>query len=171
MLQLRPFTPSDADRIVSWTGDETAFRKWSADIYESYPITGADMNTFYEQAAKDGMFFPYTAAEDGEIVGHLIIRFPEDKGTARFGFIIVDPAKRGRGTGRQMIELAKKEAYERFGSHTATLGVFANNVPAHRCYLAAGFSEAEGQKEEYYRISGEDWLCIEMSAVLGGEDR
>lgn len=166
MLELRTFSPNDAERIISWSADETAFRKWSADIYKSYPITGADMTGFYEEASRGGMFFPFTAVDDGEIAGHLIIRFPKDKSTARFGFVIVDPARRGRGIGRQMLELAKKTATEQFGAERATLGVFANNEPAYRCYLAAGFREEEGQKEEYYRIFGEEWLCIEMSVDL-----
>ncbi|MBQ8967110.1 GNAT family protein [Ruminococcus sp.] len=166
MLELRPFIPSDADEIVSWLGDETAFRKWSADIYESYPISGADMTAWYGKASRGGSFFAYTTVDDGEIAGHLIIRFPKDKSTARFGFVIVDPERRGRGIGRQMLELSKKTAAEQFGAERATLGVFANNEPAYRCYLAAGFREAEGQKEEYCHIFDEDWLCIEMSVDL-----
>ncbi|MBQ5330361.1 MAG: GNAT family N-acetyltransferase [Oscillospiraceae bacterium] len=166
MLRLRPFSAVDADRIISWSGDETAFRRWSADIYKSYPITGADMIGFYETAARGGMFFPYTAVEDEDMVGHLIIRFPKDRSTARFGFVIVDPVRRGQGIGRQMMELAKKEAAERFGARFATLGVFADNVPALRCYLSAGFREVKTDKQEYYRIFEEEWLCIEMSTVL-----
>lgn len=166
MLELREFVPSDAERIVEWTGDETAFRKWCADRYDRYPIAPGDMLSFYETASKSGWFFPYTAVLDGVPVGHLIIRFPyESRRTARFGFVIVDPSRRGQGLGRELIEAAKSEAKERFGASEATIGVFANNLPAHRCYLAAGFKDISSA-EEYYEIFGEKWLCIEMKAEL-----
>ena len=165
-MELRKFIPSDARTIISWTGDETAFRKWCADRYETYPIVPDDIISAYKEAAGSGRFFPYTAAEDGEPVGHLIVRFPdEDMKTARLGFIIVDPSRRGRGMGRRMIRLALHEA-EAHGAEKATLGVFDNNESAHRCYLGAGFKDILGDKEVYH-IFGEDWLCIEMEQDLG----
>lgn len=167
MLQLRRYIPSDAEAVVTWVGDETAFRRWSADRYDHYPITAEDINSNYDTAGKNGWFFPYTMTDDGVPVGHLIMRYPyENKSIVRMGFIIVDPKRRGQGLGRRMIALAKEEASAKFGAVTATLGVFANNEPAHRCYLAAGFKEIPADKEEYFHIFGEDWLCIEMSAEL-----
>ena len=44
MLRLRPYKPSDADAILGWIKNEDVFRKWSADRYDHYPITAADMN-------------------------------------------------------------------------------------------------------------------------------
>lgn len=166
MLELRPFSDSEAGRILSWSGDEAAFRKWSADRYGKFPIVPEDMLSFYREASKNGWFFPYTAYKDGEPVGHLIIRFPYNNNrTARFGFVIVDPALRGRGLGRELVEAAKREAKERHGASEATMGVFANNEPALRCYLSAGFVIQETE-EEYYEIFGEKWRCIEMKAEL-----
>ncbi len=163
MLELRPFIPSDAQTIISWTGDETAFRRWCADRYDHYPIIPNDMTAQYDEAGKSGRFFPYTACEDGVPVGHLIVRYPgENMKTARLGFIIVDPSRRGKGIGREMIKLALKVSAERDGAENATLGVFANNEAAHRCYLGAGFTDVAGAEEEYYHIFDKDWLCIEM---------
>jgi len=167
MMELRPFRPEDAEIIIGWTDNEPDFRRWSADRYDHYPIKAEDMVSAYEAASGSGRFSAYTAVEDGEVVGHMIIRYPdEDMKAARFGFIIVDPKKRRRGLGRKMIGLAKDTAREKDGAVIATLGVFANNEPAYRCYLAAGFSEVPDIKEEYYHIFDEDWLCIEMSCQL-----
>ena len=63
-------------------------------------------------------------------------------------------------------ELAKKLAAEKDGAERATLGVFANNEAAYRCYLSAGFREIPDTKEEYYHIFDDDWLCIEMECEL-----
>lgn len=43
MLRLRPYKNCDAKTIISWCKDEEAFRKWTADRYETFPITEKDM--------------------------------------------------------------------------------------------------------------------------------
>ena len=48
MIQLRPYEPCDADTIISWIGDEVAFRKWCADRYETYPITAAGLSDIFD---------------------------------------------------------------------------------------------------------------------------
>ena len=45
--------------------------------------------------AEPDNFYPMTAFDDSGIVGHLIMRFTDvEKSTLRFGFVIVDDAKR-----------------------------------------------------------------------------
>lgn len=48
MLRLRPYKSCDADTITKWIKSEYAFRQWSADRYEQYPITPDDMNSYYD---------------------------------------------------------------------------------------------------------------------------
>ena len=47
MLRLRPYKNCDAKTIISWCKDEVSFRKWTADRYETFPITEKDMNKKY----------------------------------------------------------------------------------------------------------------------------
>ena len=163
MLRLRPFKTCDADTIVSWVGDETAFRKWCADRYEDYPITGEDMAAHYRQFEDCDTFFPMTAFDESGVVGHLILRYTdEEKATVRLGFVIVDDRLRGRGLGKEMLGLAVRYAREFLGARRVTLGVFENNPAAMRCYLAAGFRETASDEEEYFSVMGEKWRCIEM---------
>lgn len=162
MLRLRPFRASDADVIVTWVKDEVAFRKWVADRYDNFPIRPEDMNTNYG-ATDANRFFPMTAFDETGVVGHMILRFVDDgMTTIRFGFIIVDDAKRGKGYGKRMIELSTRFAFEILGAQKITLGVFANNESAHRCYLAAGFRDVKSETTETYKVLGEDWACLEM---------
>lgn len=162
MLCLRPYKPCDAEKIVSWILDEHSFFQWSADRYGHYPIMAEDMNRYY--AAEDGNpdFWEMTAFDESGAVGHLIMRFVDaERKTLRFGFIIVDASKRGKGYGKAMIQLAAKYAFEIAGAEKATLGVFENNPAAYHCYIAAGFREAP-TTAEYYRIGSEDWKCLEL---------
>ena len=163
MLTLRPYEPGDAAAVLSWIGDERAFRQWSADRYDHYPITPDDLNRRYA-AADPRYFLPMTAADETGTVGHLIVRYPDPgRPVVRFGFVIVDSRKRGQGYGRRMLDLAVRYAFGPLGAGRITLGVFENNEPARRCYLAAGFREIAGGEPAYCRIFNEDWQCLEMA--------
>lgn len=164
MLRLRPYKACDAAAVVSWSGDEAAFRRWSADRFPAYPITAEDLNRHYDAMAESDSFYEFTAFDDSGPAGHLIMRFTDDgKTVLRFGFVIVDPRKRGRGYGREMLNLAVRYAFDFLKAEKITLGVFENNAPAYRCYRAAGFREAPSREESLYHIGNEDWKCIEMA--------
>ena len=75
---LRPFTIDDVPIILSWIKDKTAFRKWSADRYPVYPPKPEDMLAQYDS----DVIFPYTAIDDeGKVVGHIMLRYPEPSKT------------------------------------------------------------------------------------------
>ena len=163
MLRLRPYKACDAQTIVSWIGDETMFRKWSADRFESYPITAEDLNRHYDRMADSDSFYEMTAFDETGVAGHLIMRFTDEKKTIlRFGFVIVDDTKRRKGYGREMIALALKYAFDLFRAERVTLGVFDNNPSAYRCYKAAGFQE---YSERNIFLLGENWRCIDMECM------
>lgn len=171
MLRLRPYKTCDAKYIVSWIKDETAFRKWSADRYEKYPISAEDMNRHYAGLDDSDAFFPMTAFDDSGVVGHLIMRFPDsDKNVLRFGFVIVDDRKRGMGYGKEMLRLSIRYAFEILKVQKITLGVFENNQAACYCYKSVGFREVEVEETEYYHIFDEDWKCLELE-LKGPENR
>ena len=163
MLRLRPYKACDAAAIVSWSEDEAAFRNWSADRFSTFPITAEDLNRHYEAMAESDSFFEFTAFDKSGPLGHLIMRFTNDeKTTLRFGFVIVDPCKRGQGYGREMLNLAIRYAFDFLKVERITLGVFENNLPAYRCYRAAGFQETPCCEASLYHIGTEDWKCTEM---------
>ena len=166
-LRLRPYKNCDAKTITGWIHDETALRKWSSDRYEMFPVTEADMNNKYMECNGDCMnpddFYPMTAFDESGVVGHLIMRFTdEQKQILRFGFVIVDDSKRGRGYGKKMLMLALKFAFEILKVRKVTLGVFENNPSAYYCYRAAGFKEINMEQDVYHNVFDEKWKCIEM---------
>lgn len=163
MLRLRPYRNCDAQYICSWIKSEEAFRKWSADRYDRYPVTPDDINAHYAQAAQSDDFFGMTAFDETGVVGHLTMRFTdEERRILRFGFVIVDDSRRGMDYGSEMLRLALDFAFDIVKAQKVTLGVFENNEPARRCYRAVGFRDVPKDKPEYYRIMGEEWKCLEM---------
>ena len=163
MLRLRPYKKCDAKVIAGWIKDEVSFRKWSADRYEKYPVSDVDINNHYEAAAFSDAFFPMTAFDETGVVGHLIMRFTdEEKRILRFGFIIVDDSKRGKGYGKEMLKLSLQYAFEILKVDKVTLGVFENNESAYYCYKAAGFKDVILETPESYHIFNEEWKCLEL---------
>ena len=159
-MQLRAFNPDDAETILSWCKDKHAFRLWSADRYKDYPAKSDEM---IEQYEKENMY-PLTAVADDEIVGHILLRFPsEDKSVIRFGFVIVDDSKRGKGYGKQMLRLAIDYAQQELGVQKITLGVFCENLSAVECYKSVGFRITGA---DAYQIDGEEWKGFEMELML-----
>ena len=159
-MQLRPFNPDDAETILSWCKDKHAFRLWSADRYKDFPAKPEEMLRQYEGQN----LHPLTATVDDLVIGHILLRFPsEDKSVIRFGFVIVDDSKRGKGYGKQMLQLAIKKAQQEFGAKKITLGVFDNNPSAIHCYESVGFVVTG---TDTYAIDGEEWTGKEMELVI-----
>lgn len=161
-MELRRFEDSDAEKVLSWIDSEYAFRLWSADTYDKYPVTPADMlgryATIRENHGGDVHFF--VAVEDDAVVGHLIMRvIDSEKGVVRFGYIIVDSSVRGKGYGKRMLCTALEFAKNELSAKEITLGVFDNNPAAKGCYESVGFFKFDETRPV---IMGEDWLCHEM---------
>lgn len=164
MLHLRPYRPADAEKIASWVTDETIFYRWSAGRHGEYPMPPERLNEDYAEALLRDDFFAWTAYDEQGPAGHLITRFTDaEKKVLRLGFVVVDSTRRGKGYGRELIRLALRYAFDVLQVERVTIGVFADNLPARRCYQAAGFTEVPG--EETYELMGENWTCIEMSCT------
>ena len=156
MIRIRPYKATDANIILSWCKDEKAFYRWTAGILGSYPITQNEFR-FVES------LMPFTAFDETGIVGFFTLRNPnESPDELRFGFVIVDPDKRGKGYGKEMLKLGLKFVFEIYGAKRASLGVFENNLPAYHCYKAVGFSDVVLDTTETYCVLGEEWKCKEL---------
>ena len=165
-MQLRDYRPADADIICGWITNETALYEWSADRYGTYPLTPAAIEANYAPLRGSRRFLPLTAVEEnGDVLGHILIRYPneDDDRTVRFGFVIVDPAQRGKGLGSTMLRLAVTYARDVLHARYIGLGVFEQNAAARRCYEAVGFAETG---REAYPLPVGVWTCIEMGLSL-----
>lgn len=158
MIRIRSYKSSDADIILSWCRDEKSFYQWSAGVLGDYPITSDDFS-FVEN------LMPFTAFDESGILGFFTLRKPNDScNELRFGFVIVDPERRGQGLGKAMLRQGLKFAFELYGADRVSLGVFENNPAAYYCYKAVGFEDTVLDSTEVYNIMGEEWKCSELTA-------
>lgn len=156
MIRIRPYNSADADIILSWCRDEKSFYQWSAGVLGNYPITQDDFS-FVEK------LMPFTAFDESGILGFFTFRKPNEScNELRFGFVIVDPERRGQGLGKAMLRQGLKFAFELYGADRVSLGVFENNPSAYYCYKAVGFKDIALDTAEAYNIMGEEWKCREL---------
>ena len=155
-MELRAYTPEDAGTILSWSKDERSFYQWTAGVMGAYPISSEEFR-FVENLTA------FTAYDGTERVGFFTLRRPDPAvDELRIGFVIIDPGKRGKGFGKEMLKLGIRYAFDECGAKTVSLGVFENNPAAYHCYRAAGFEEIIPEEPEEYDVLGEKWKCIEM---------
>lgn len=161
-MEFREYQETDALEILKWINNERDFRMWSADRYDSYPIKPNDININYDESKKISKFYPMTLTIDGKVIGHLILRNPNnDKDTIRLGFIIVDNSIRGKGYGKLLILEAIKYAKKVLHAKNINLGVFDCNSSAIYCYKACGFIETDIINDAY-KYQDETWNQVEM---------
>ena len=166
MMKLREFKQEDAPIIASWLRSEEELYRWSADRFNKYPLSGTDIIENYASQLETGRFFPLTAMDDdGEVIGHFIIRYPkeDDDLSVRFGFVILNPALRGNGLGKEMVRLGVQYVKDHIQASRIDLGVFEKNEAARRCYEAAGF-HTYGRRE--YKMPIGIWNCLDLEMLI-----
>ncbi len=160
---LRDYKPKDSAEISKWINNKTSMYLWTAGRLDTFPLPADCLNGLYASMVTSDKMIPLCAVINGELIGHLLIRYPdkEDNSTVRFGFVITAPEFRGKGYGRQMIRLAVDYVKYQLKAEKITLGVFDNNERAKGCYYSAGF-RLTGESKIYHLPVG-DWKCVEMS--------
>ncbi|MBR4745865.1 MAG: GNAT family N-acetyltransferase [Desulfovibrio sp.] len=162
-LRLRPFRPADAALAAGWSQalTEDGFYAWSAGRLGPPPLAAGTLLEALDAMAEREELSACVLLAEEKPAGFLTLRpSGPSQDALRLGFILVDPALRGRGLGRRMVELASRYAFEVWGASQVSLGVFEHNEPARRCYRACGFRES-GQAEAY-ALPGRSWQFLEM---------
>lgn len=161
MIRLRPFKTGDSETMERWLPEQRQFAMWCAGKFQ-YPLTAEQIRKY--AAAMEMEEYAWIMAalnEEGELVGHFMIRKADyERNSAHLGFIVVDPDRRGKGYGKEMVSQAVKYAFEILGMKRVTLGVVESNQAAYACYLAVGF-HVEERMEQGYTYEGEEWpFCL-----------
>lgn len=161
-MKLRNYKESDAKYVLEWVKDEIVYYQWCAGLFGEYPLTEEKINTYYKNLQSDNAFRAMTAEKEGCVVGHITLRFiDQERENVRLGFVLVDQAHRRQGFGSTLVSCGIHYAQEVLGAKHVTLGVFAENLSARRCYESLGFVQDDADIVTY-QIKNEIWDCIEM---------
>ena len=161
-MRLRPYIASlDYEVVSRWITDARTNALWCAGQLP-FPFEREPFDRFLQDMARQNAACPFVAATDeGQLIGFFLYSADTAANEGKFRCIMVDPACRGRGFGREMLRLAVKYAFEITKVQTVQLNVFSVNTGAVKCYEAVGFTVRE-RFEDALRYENEVWERYNM---------
>ncbi|MDE6064670.1 MAG: GNAT family N-acetyltransferase [Lachnospiraceae bacterium] len=148
-MRIRPCRERDISCVKRWITSERVHDMWCAGR-----LPYAFQEALFWEKLKEGEAewdqSAFTAVgDDGEPLGFFCISYRREDNSAFMSQIIVNEKERGRGYGRQMLELALCYAFTIWHVDAVRLGVFENNAPARALYAKVGFHEEEYTPEAF----------------------
>jgi len=159
-LRLRPATTDDLQRVIGWLRDERDLAMWSGPTF-SWPVTLDDVQRQLDRDCDHGAVWVRAAVDAaGRLIGLARVRL-ETPERGRYGWVIVDPSLRGRGTGAELVHRTLAAATAELALPELTLWVMTQNVGARRLYQREGFV-ANGRQVNL-SVAGESWQAVELT--------
>ena len=136
---------------------------WSAGIYK-YPLDEKQLAKHRQSFEEDENAWIFMMLDDeGTPRGHVAIKNADYKAnTAHIGFIVVDPEQRGKGYGKELVNLITKYIFDILEMDRVTLNVYDVNPAAKKCYESVGFKEQILKKAEF-EYKEEKWDAFFMA--------
>ena len=158
----------DFDSIKDWITDERMHAMWCANR-TSFPLQRENFDNLMADIAEKCGDYPFVAVdENGKIEGFFCFSLNTNTQEGMLKFIMVDPKKRGKGLGREMISRAVQYAFDETHATAVQLMVLSVNLRAKRCYESIGFKERHTDKGAFV-FNGESWdRCNMVLANIEG---
>jgi ribosomal-protein-alanine acetyltransferase len=145
-MLIRAAVPDDIPQIMSLAQRSQTAAHWSEREYDAL---------FAPEAPKRVALVAIEESRPSAVAGFLIARCGEEWEIEN---VVVDPALRRQGIGRELIEQVLRDAVHN-GSTAILLEVRESNAAARALYAKAGFKE-EGRRRAYYQNPEEDALVL-----------
>lgn len=152
---LRPITDSEEDTnyIIQWRNSESVRPYF---IYQK-PFTKEGHRQWLEKEIFSGKGFQFIVhkIEDDMPIGCTYLRdYNAQVRKAEYGVFIGETTERGKGIGKEILNLTLQFAFEELKLHKVYARAFANNMPSVQSFLKCGFEQEAYLKDEEF-INGE----------------
>jgi len=142
VLELRPFVAADDRWLISWVRSPDELLTFAGPSLK-WPLNRTQLDAIRlrtDTIAWTAVTPPATAP-----VGHIQLVLTDDPARGLLGRVIIAPAHRGQGLGRQLVEAALDAAVAR-GLRVVELKVRAYNEAAIRTYSNLGFRKIDNER-------------------------
>jgi ribosomal protein S18 acetylase RimI-like enzyme len=130
-MELRPFPSGHAAQVASWATSPREATLWCGHSHGLVPE-----EKVLAWATEDGVR-PYGLFDEADLIAYGELWLDADEEEVELARLIVDPARRGQGTGRTLVTALTRLAREHYPQ--VFLRVHPDNAAALRCYAGAGF--------------------------------
>jgi diamine N-acetyltransferase len=165
---LRPITEDDTDLIVDWRNRE--------DVIKYFIIRDPFTKEGHEKWLKTRVFtgevvqFIVNLKEDDRPVGCTYIRDIDTLNRkAEYGVFIGESEVRGRGIGKEILNLTTDYAFRELDLHRVYARVLDYNAASYNCFLSCGYKE-EGVLKDSLFLDGEYHDLIILGKLNPGDD-
>ena len=154
-VYLRPINDSkeDTELILRWRNSDTVRPYF---IYQK-PFTEEGHKQWLETQIFSGKGYQFIVCrnEDQKPIGCTYLRdYDSYVRKAEYGVFLGEVEERGKGLGKEVLELTLQFAFEELKLHKVSARAFADNLPSVMSFLRCGFEKEGHFKEEEY-INGE----------------
>lgn len=162
-IALGPILPVDVSTLFQWADNPD-----TAKLNEPYrPPNWNRQEAFWLNADADRsrVFFAIRSRQSTEIIGHVqIMQIDAIHRSANLGILIGNPDNRGKGKGREALNLAIQYCWNDLNLSRLALSVFVGNDRAIGLYQSLGFRE-EGRLRQARFINGR-WIDVVLMGLL-----
>jgi ribosomal protein S18 acetylase RimI-like enzyme len=141
---LVPFQPSHAVEISGWATSAEEASQWAGSGCP-FPVDAARFAVWHA----DPDIQPYVLYADGVLIGYGEVWADSDEQEVELARLIVKPAHRGRGIGRQLVALLLEQA-QATGYPDAFVRVVPENAAAIACYRRAEFLPVSAVEQQQF---------------------
>lgn len=164
-----PDADRDAEIESKWTHDPDYLRLLSAD--PAKPLSPSQVKKRYEEAEKeaeksrDTFNFAIRLREGDRLIGFIrVFDILWTHGSGRLQLGIGDPADRGRGYGREALNLILRYAFDELNLHRLSVMTFEYNTTALNFLQRAGFT-VEVRRRQAVNRDGRRWDVMVMGLL------
>jgi|WetSurMetagenome_2_1015567.scaffolds.fasta_scaffold30588_3 UDP-4-amino-4,6-dideoxy-N-acetyl-beta-L-altrosamine N-acetyltransferase len=166
-ISLRPFVSEDIKVIHEWRADQS-LRFMT--LMHPFPITLEQDKEWIariidERSGKD-IFFAAELNETTELIGYFkLTEINFIHRHAFLGIIIGKPEERGKGLGKEILDLGLNYGFNMLGLIKISLEVIENNESGINLYKKLGFIQ-EGYFQNHYFFDGKRYGIIRMAKII-----
>lgn len=147
---LRSIEDADIERLYRWKNDFEL-----AALIKAYPAPLArfEIEEWFRknQSDKNQVFFGVYLRESAEFIGVVRLRYIDRiSSNTELGIYIGERSGRGRGLGKEVMQLALAYAFRDVNLHKVYLKVLASNANAIRLYESCGFVKEGILREQFW---------------------
>lgn len=142
MVELEMFDVRSAATVAGWAGSPEESTMWCS----LATVTADDVGGWSDRSGVEA----FVLCDGGAVNAYGEIWVDVEQNEVEIAHLIVDPAARGRGLGRRLVEGLVEQARRHYP--VVAIRVHSQNETAIRCYRAAGFERVSAADERAWNV-------------------